>query len=101
MYKLYGQSKSKGWEIISTKSSLEEINIAINNINPKEYYSYMIIENTKQGDNIIERKEFYEECEVEYADDVKTRFEVKAITFRPSRAKEKQQLRKITEEYLK
>jgi len=101
MYKLYGQNKKKGWEEIAAKNSLEEINIAISNINSKEYYEYMVKESTKDGDNIIERKEFYEECEVEYSDNVKTKFEVKATIFKPGRAKEKEQLRKMTEEYMK
>ena len=44
----------------------------------------MIIQNNGKGDEVIEMKNLYEECEVEYVDEVKTDFEVKAMIFRES-----------------
>ena len=61
----------------------------------------MIIEHRKDGDRIARRQELFIECSVEYVDEVKTSFEVKATTFKPSKMKQKEELRKMTEEYLK
>ena len=100
MYKLYGQNKIKGWELIKSSNDLDELELRAEKISPKEYYTYMIIEHTKKGDRTVRRQELYQECEVEYTDDVKVNFEVKAVTFRPSRMKQKEELRKITEKYI-
>lgn len=100
MYKIYGQNKKTGWEKIDTKKDLEEILKIAETIKPKEYYSYMIIKNNGNGDEVIDRKDFTRECKVEYVDEVKTQFEVKATTFKPSRMKKKQELRKLTEQYI-
>ena len=101
MYKLYAQSKIKGWQLIKTSNNLDELDLLSEKIEPKEYYEYMIIEHSDKGDNIKRRQELYQECTVEYSDDVKTKYEVKATTFKPGRAKEKEQLRKMTKEYMK
>lgn len=102
MYKLYALSKTKGWQEIEIPNDLNEIYSLIEEkITAKDYYSYVLKERKNNTDNAIEIKQLYEECEIEYSDNVKTSFEVKATTFKPGRAKEKQQLRKITEEYLK
>ena len=92
--------KKNGWKKIdSTPDKKEAFKIA-SKINPKEYYSYVIIQNIGNGDEVIERKDFTRECTVEYVDEVKTKIEVKAMTFKPSRTKEKQELRKLTEKYI-
>lgn len=84
MYRIYGQNKIIGWEKIdSTKDEKKAYELA-ERISAKEYYSYMIIQNNGNGDEVIERKNLYEECKVEYADEVKTDFEVKAMIFRES-----------------
>ena len=100
MYKVYGQNKQTGWEKIDSTNDKEKAFKTAENINSKEYYSYMIIQNNGNGDEIIERKDFTRECTVEYVDEVKTKIEVKATTFKPSRMKKKQELRKLTEQYI-
>lgn len=100
MYRIYGHNKQTGWEQIDTKKDLEEILKIAETIKPKEYYSYIIIQNNGNGDEVIERKDFTRECEVEYVDEVKTKFEVKATTFKPSRMKRKQEERKMFEQYI-
>lgn len=60
----------------------------------------MIIENIGNGDEIIERKDFTRECQVEYVDELKTKYEVKAVAFKPSRMKRKEELRRMTEQYV-
>ena len=100
MYKVYAHNKQKGWEKIDSTDDKKKAFKTVGRINSKEYHSYMIIQNNGNGDEIIERKDFTRECEVEYVDEVKTKIEVKAMTFKPSRTKEKQELRKLTEKYI-
>lgn len=107
MYKLYAQSKKKGWINKDDKigcfvsDDLDDLELLAEKFSPEEYYEYMIIEHTKDGDRIARRQELYQECTVEYSDDVKTSFEVKATTFKPSKMKQKEQLRKEIENYYK
>ena len=100
MYKIYGYNKIKGWEIISTKSKLTEAIKIADKIDSEEYYSYLIKESNSRGDSIIKQHTFTQECKVEYSDNIKEKYEVRAITFKPSRMKKKEELRKITEEYI-
>ena len=44
----------------------------------------MIIKNSGNGDEVIHRKTLYIGCEVEFVDEVKTDFEVRAAIFRES-----------------
>ena len=108
MYQLYAHSKKKGWidadeNIAKGKfisNDLDELELLAEKFTAKDYYEYMIIEHTPKGDNTVRRQELYDECEIEYSDDVKVSFEVKATTFKPSRTKEKQQFKKEIEKYL-
>lgn len=99
MYRIYGHNKKTGWEKIDTKEDLKEINKIAATLKPKEYYSYLIITNKGMGDEIVEQKDLSKECTVEYVDEVKTKIEVKATTFKPSRMKRKQEERKYFEAY--
>ena len=101
MCKLYAQNIIKGWELIKTSNDQDEIELLAETINPKEYREYMIIEHSNAGDSIKRRQELYQECEVEYTNNFKKKYEVKAVTFKPSKMKQKEELRKMTEEYLK
>ena len=101
MFKLYAQNKIKGWELVKTDEDLDELELFAETLKPKDCYEYMIIEHTPKGDRTVRRQELYQECEVEYSDDVKVNFEVKATTFKPSKMKQKEELRRMTEEYLK
>ena len=109
MYKLYAQHKLKGWvnedarikkgKFIS--NDLDELELLAEKLDPIDYFEYLIVEHTELGDSTIRRQELSIECTVEYSDDVKTCFEVNALMFKPSRMKQKEELRKMTEEYLK
>lgn len=101
MYKLYAQNKKGIWKEIDKSNELGQIYILTDKITPKEYYKYMIKEESKNGDNIIEIRDLYKECKVEFKDEIKTSFEIKATTFVPSKMKRKEELRKMTEEYYK
>lgn len=101
MYKLYGQNKITGWTLIKTSDDLDKLNLIAGTLKAKDYFEYIIIEHSEKGDNTVRRQELYDECEIEYVDDVKVSFEVKATTFKPSKMKQKEELRKITEEYIK
>ena len=48
----------------------------------------------------IENIKKSKKCQVEYVDNLKTDIEVKAMTFKPSRMKEKEKLRRMTEEFI-
>lgn len=100
MYRIYGKNKIKGWEKIDSTADKEKAFKTAEGISSKEYYSYMIIENNGNGDNVIAQESLYEECQVEYVDEVKTKYEVKALAFKPSRMKKKENLRKLTEQYI-
>ena len=94
MYKLYAQNKIKGWELIKTSNDLDELNLISETLKPKEYYEYLIVEHSGKGDRTIRRQELYQECQVEYVEDIETKVTIKAIVFKPSRMKEKEELRK-------
>ena len=100
MYKLYAQKLQGGWEKIIQAGTLKEIEKEAQYLTAKEYFSYMVVEHSKEGDQVITRKKLYDECEVEFVDEVKSKVEVKAMTFKPSRMKKKEELRKLTEEYI-
>ena len=96
MYKLYAQKRAGSYEKIEQSTKLKEIRKIAEELDAKEYYSYMIIENNGNGDLMIDTQKLYEECEVEYGE-VKSNIEVKAVNFR---AKNKEQLRKMTRDYI-
>ena len=100
MFKLYAQNKIDGWQLIKTSLDLDELELYAETLKPKDCYEYLIIEHTPKGDRTVKRQELYQECKVEYSDDVKTSFEVKATTFKISRMKEKEELRKEIEKYI-
>ena len=100
MYKIYGNSKTKGWQLIATKDKLSEIEKVAINITAKEYYTYMIKQCDENGEQIIHRREFSKECQVEFVDNLKTSVEVKATMFQPSRMKKKEELRRLTRDFL-
>lgn len=100
MYKLYAQKLQGGWEKIIQAGTLKEIEKEAQYLTAKEYFSYMVVEHSKEGDQVITRKKLYEECKVEFVDDIKSKVEVKALTFKPSRMKKKEELRRLTEEYI-
>lgn len=106
MFQLYAQHKLKGWVSKDEKlgsfvsNDLDELELLAEKLDPKEYYEYMIVEHRKDGDSTVRRQELYQECTVEYSDDVKVDFEVKATTFVPSRTKQKQELRKEIDKYI-
>ena len=96
MYKLYAQKRAGSYEKIEQSAKLKEIKKTAEELDAKEYYSYMIIENNGNGDVMIETQKLYEEIPVEYGE-VKSNVEVRAVNFR---AKNKEQLRKITRDYI-
>ena len=100
MYRIYGQNKITGWEKIDVTNDKEKALKTAESISSKEYYSYMIIENIGNGDNVIAQESLYEECQVEYVDELKTKYEVKAVTFKSSRMKKKEELRRMTEDFI-
>lgn len=109
MYQLYAHSKKKGWidrdeNIAKGKfisNDLDQLELLAEKFTAKDYYEYLIVEHRQDGDRTVKRQELYQECKAEYSDNVKVDFEVKTITFKPSKMKEKEELRKMTEEYLK
>ena len=101
MLKLYAERIKGGWEEKEVPNDLEGAKEIADSLSSKEYFVCIIKERKNGSDNIVYRREIYKECEVEYSDYVKTDFEVKTTTFKVNRTKEKQELRKMTEEYLR
>lgn len=100
IYKVYGHNRQFGWEKLETTPDRDKAFKTANGLTGKEYFSCMIIRNSENGDEIVYRNDFSKECKVEFVDKVDTKVEVKAMTFKPSRMKEKQELRKLTEKYI-
>lgn len=102
IYRIYGQNKKKGWEIIDTKIDKEEAISIARGLSSEEYYKYLIIEHDCKHncDFPIESEDLYQECKVKY-ENIKTGIEVKAMEIRPySRTKNKQELKKLTQDYI-
>lgn len=99
MYKLYAQNKIKGWELIKSSDDLDKLELDAETLKPKHYFEYLIVEHTDKGDRTVRRQELFQECKVEYIDNANVSFEVKAITFRPSKMKQKEELRKEIDKY--
>ena len=99
MFKVYAETKELHWELFRNCNTLEEAEEVIKEIDTNIYFKYMIKEHTVKGDNYIRSGEFYKECKVEYSDNAKVNFEVKATTFKPSKMKQKEELRKMIDKY--
>ena len=112
MYRIYAQKQQGGWDRIATKPTYEHIKLLVDKLKQDGYYSYMIIKNECNGDEIVERNKLqdndiiehngkkYKKCEVERVNDFKSKYEVKGVAFTPSRAKQKEDLRKLTQDYI-
>ena len=102
MYKLYAQNKKSGWQLIKTGQDLDEIELLAETIDAKENSTYMIIEHTPKGDRTVRRQELYQEYdEKEKVNNFKKKYKVETTTSKTSKMKQKEELRKMTEEYLK
>lgn len=102
-YRIYGYEKKRGWGIVETKTDKEKAIDFAKSLSAKDYYKYMIIEhdNEENSDFPIERGDLYEECKVTQVNDFKAGIKVKAMEIKPfNRAKNKQELKKITEQYI-
>ena len=106
MYKLYAQKQQGGWDRICIKPSYDLIKKTIQAIKYDGYYAYMVIKNEGNGDEIVERNKLQEDNEKQKVNKFKDKYKVvqeeDAIKSRPnSRAKQKEELRKLTDDYLK
>ena len=102
-YRIYGYNKNKGWEIVDIKKDKEESIDYAKSLSGEDYYKYMIIEHDHKNnsDFPIESGELYEECKVKKVNNFKVGLKVKAMEIKPfNRAKNKQELKKITEQYI-
>lgn len=106
MFRIYLYSEKIGWKKVAYTNKLQEaINAAKDN---KELgdIKYLIIEETVNGDQVIKNEDFSKECTIEFVDNLKTNIEIQATTFtpeqrkRPSKMKQKEELRKLTEDYI-
>ena len=101
MYILYGKTVQGIYKKIAEKDDLDKLDIHIKKLEKEGYYSYMVKEHSiEKGDSIVKDGVFYKECKVEYVDDLKTDIEVKALTFKPSRMKKKEELMRETRDYI-
>lgn len=102
IYKLYAENRLTGNEKLDSSSDKDKIFKAAEKLNYKNYYSYLIIEHDTEldMDSVLKQKTLGTECSVEYSDNVKSKVEVKAVVFKPTRMKKKEELRKLTEKYI-
>lgn len=47
-----------------------------------------------------EENKKYKKCKIEFVNDLESNIKLKTLVFKPSKMKEKQELRKMTEEYI-
>ena len=100
IYKVYGHNRQFGWEKLDTTPDKDKAFKTAIGLTGKEYFSCMIIKDGENGDEIIYRNDFSKECKVEFVDKVKTKVEVKAAVFKPSRMKRKEEERRMFEQYI-
>lgn len=102
IYKLYAKNRLTGNEKLDSSSDKDKIFKEAEKLNYKNYYSYIIIEHDTEldMDSVLKQKTLGTECSVEYSDNVKSKVEVKAVVFKPTRMKKKEELRKLTEKYI-
>lgn len=100
-YRIYGLNKNKGWEMVDIKKDKEEAIDYAKNLSGEDYYKYIVIEHDHKNnsDFPIDRGDLYQECTVKY-EDIKTGIEVKATEIKFNRAKNKQELKRMTEQYI-
>lgn len=110
MYRLYKKKINGSYDNeIIYRETFEEIEKEAEKISPKEYYSYLIIENDGEGDRVVTSQELYKEVRVEETDKDESNIRVdaseiatdgKKIKVRKlTRMKRKEEERKLTEEY--
>lgn len=63
MYKVYGNNKSKGWEIIETTSSITKAKKTAENLEARQYYSYIIKESDEKGERLVKCEQLYKDME--------------------------------------
>lgn len=100
MYKLYAQKRDGGYDKITQKQTIEEIDKAISRLKATEYYSYLIIQNNGEGDIPYDRQVLSEPVKIEFTDKDETSIEVKTHVFKPSKMKQKEELRRLTQDYI-
>ena len=100
MYKVYGNNKINGWEVIANKKSLSDARKIASRLSYEEYYSYLIKESSERGDEIVAQEVFKENTEKEKVKSFKEKYKVEVKERPKSRMKKKEELRKITEEYI-
>lgn len=93
MYKLYTRWQDGGWDGPSCYDNLEDIQKIISN----SKCSYMIIKNDGNGDEVIECKNIDISFKTK-REEFKSKYKVK--TNKISKAKKKEESRKLTEKYI-
>lgn len=111
MYKVYGNSKINGWEVVANKKSLVDAKKIANRLTADEYYSYLIKESDENGDRIIRQETLKEETEKEKVKSFKEKYKVKEEKVNDkyelsgrekpkSRMKKKEELMKEVRDYI-
>ncbi len=98
IYRMYGQSKKNGWELISTNRDVRKVREAGECLDKEQFYGYLIIEHdiTNDCDFTVEEKLFTKECKVKYVDDLEQETRVVATTFKPAEI-----MRETKEDYVR
>lgn len=100
MFRLYAQKHTGSYEKITEKKTAQEIEKVAARLKSNEFYSYLIIENDGEGDSIYTRQVLSEPVKVEFVDKDPTSIEIKTHVFKPSKMKQKEELRRMTQDYI-
>ena len=97
MYRIYAHQKNKGWVIVDVKKDKEEAIEVANSLNPKDYYSSLVVQADENGEKVIQRKDLTRE---EFVKKLKVNVNDEPIkTYKQSKMKQKEDLRKHSQNY--
>lgn len=89
MYKIYGNKKVGGYDLIGTSTTLDKAERKAKTINIDKYLTYMIIEETQHGDTVVKQGQVSKECEVEFVDEIDTDYVLYGTVLIPARVLER------------
>ena len=93
MFRIYAHQKGKGWILVDAKKDEQEAIETAEELNPKDYYSYLVVKVTENGETVIKRENFTRN---EFVKKLKVEINEEPIKpYKKSRTKKKEELRRL------
>ena len=100
MFKVYGNSKINGWEVVANTKKITDANKIADRLTADEYYSFLIKQSDENGDSIIRQETLEQNTEKEKVKSFKEKYKVEVKEKPKSRMKKKQELMKEVRDYI-